>query len=262
MDRTRRLLAALLAALLLAALPANAAADDHDDDEAGRRKVDNVAEAVNQTDGSEIFRLAFAIDRIMSGDPTDPTNLAFAYSSCENCRTTAIAIQVVLSSTPPDQPVTPLNMAVAVNENCQSCETVALAYQIVLHSDEPIKLTGEGKQKVRDILERIAALEDEDLTPEELDARTSALVGELAQVLMEDTKPKNASSSKDDETESGDQDPDDSPPPGSTASPGSTVTPAPSTEPSSPAGSPSPTTEPSPSGTPNVGGSPQPSTTP
>jgi hypothetical protein len=111
-------------------------------------------------------------------------------------------------------------MAIAINDQCQSCETVALAYQLVLYTDGPVKLSKEGRERVKDIAARLRALGDEDLSPAELDARASALVDELAVVLNEELEPKDTGKTEDSESELGDQQQGDTlPSPGMTTSP-------------------------------------------
>ena len=180
---------------------------------------DNTAVAINTKDGADLFRLAFSINRVMSESRDDPDNAAVAYSSCEACETTAIAVQVVIMTTPPDGE-SPMNLAIAINDQCDSCETVALAYQLVLYTDGPVKLTKEGKEEVKAIVDQLQALEDEDLSAPELDARASALVNDLAVVLNEELEPKHTDQVVDSENEVGDQEQGDSlPSPGMTTSP-------------------------------------------
>lgn len=148
---------------------------------------DNASVAVNPHDGADVFRLAFSIDHVMR-ESVSPTNAAVAYSSCNSCRTTAIAIQVVLLMNGQEDAI-PGNFAIATNELCDSCTTVALAYQIVLNVDGPVHLSAAGAKRVAEIMNEIRALgDDASLSPEELAAKTDALVDELAQVLADELK--------------------------------------------------------------------------
>src|SRR5687768_1516845 len=72
---------------------------------------DNAAVAINNRDGAEIFRLAFHIRRTMQ-DEVDIDNAAAAVSSCTDCQTVALAIQVVLILSDPSV-VTTDNVAIA-----------------------------------------------------------------------------------------------------------------------------------------------------
>ena len=91
---------------------------------------DNQALAVNTTDGSVTYDVAFAMVWV-DDDEALNVNEAHAYASCNNCVTVAVAFQVVLVS-PDTQVVVPQNLSVAANYKCYECITVALANQLVL----------------------------------------------------------------------------------------------------------------------------------
>lgn len=188
------LLSLLVAAGIGAGMPATALADEGGD---------NSAVAINTKDGSSLFRLAFDIQRV-AGDIVDNENAAVAYSSCESCRTTAIAIQIVLVSGSPST-VTPKNFAVAVNDQCTLCETFASAYQFVIGTDGPVTFTKQGRKELKDIRRDLKALAREDLSPAELDARVSAIVDRLRTVLQTQLVPKH----DDDDDEDGEEREDD-----------------------------------------------------
>jgi putative peptide zinc metalloprotease protein len=91
---------------------------------------DNQVVVVNTKDGSIRYAHSFKLVWVTGGEPVDQWNEAWALASCTNCKTVAIAFQVVLGvgSSPI---VTPVNTAVAVNNECTSCVTHALAMQLV-----------------------------------------------------------------------------------------------------------------------------------
>jgi putative peptide zinc metalloprotease protein len=91
---------------------------------------DNRSMAVNLVDGSSLTDLAASLLLVMGGDPVTQENAAHAYASCSDCRTVAIAFQVILILGYTDQ-ITPINGAVAANYNCDACDTLAFAYQII-----------------------------------------------------------------------------------------------------------------------------------
>lgn len=144
---------------------------------------DNVALAENTKDNSTIFDLSFNIRRVMAG-AVDIDNAAVAVSSCESCRTIALAIQVVMIFSDPDV-VTTDNLALALNVECSSCETMALAYQYVLTTGGPVHFTPEGQQAINDILNEIRELSrnSDDMTLEEIHAAVDPLVDELYAVV-------------------------------------------------------------------------------
>src|SRR5918992_3722607 len=135
---TRALLIASLILALLGARPAAASAQG-----------DTTAVAVNTKDGSSIFRLAFNVRRV-AGEVVDQANAAVAFASCEDCRTVALSIQLVLVMSDPDV-VTPTNLALAINQDCTSCETLASAYQYVLGTGGPVHFDAEGNQELASI---------------------------------------------------------------------------------------------------------------
>jgi putative peptide zinc metalloprotease protein len=175
------LLLALLAALGPAVAPAWA-----DDGEGGSRN-DNAAVAVNLKDGASVFEFAFSVRQTMS-DVIDHTNTAVAYSECEDCRTVALAVQVVLVASNPSV-VTPENVAVAVNYECTSCETFAAAYQFVIGTDGPVQFTREGRRELNRIRQELRKLIRQDLPFDELDARIDELMNRLRNVLDNELVP-------------------------------------------------------------------------
>jgi hypothetical protein len=107
---------------------------------------DTAAIAINTKDGSDIFRIAFAIKRAM-GDVVDNGNAAVAFASCTDCETVAVSIQVVLMMNDPSV-VTPTNLAIAINQECTLCVTLASAYQVILTTDGPVRFTPAGLHEI------------------------------------------------------------------------------------------------------------------
>ncbi len=205
MTAARRLFLILLTALAAAAFalaqPGAARADG--DDEPEGRPQDNAAIAINTKDGSSLFRLAFSIRRV-AGDVVDHQNVALAWGKCQSCRTTAIAIQIVLVEGSPSV-VTPVNLAVAVNENCNLCQTFATAYQFVVGTNGPVEFTKEGRRELARIHRELRRLRKEDLSPAELDARVKALMERVKRVLAEELVPARGGRDEDDEDSEDDE---------------------------------------------------------
>lgn len=86
-----------------------------------------------------------------------------------------------MSSTP--STVTPINAAIALNEECTACTTVALAYQYVLGVGEPLRFTKEGRERIREIREEFKSLERSDLPLDQILARVAELRADLVDVL-------------------------------------------------------------------------------
>ena len=97
---------------------------------------DNHALAVNTTDGTVVYDIAFALVWAEDG-PVLNTNEAYAFASCRDCAAVAVGFQVVLIVGQADI-VVPQNLAAAVNYDCIRCLTHALASQLVLTLDGPL----------------------------------------------------------------------------------------------------------------------------
>lgn len=143
------------------------------------REEDNQAVAVNTQDGSTKYEVALAFVWETEGDHVDQRNEAYALARCTNCRTVAVAFQVVLV-VGYAQVVTPVNAAVAVNYACEACVTQALAMQLVA------TLTREPNEETRAELERIwTELEDssEDFELRPLQETATQLVATRNRIL-------------------------------------------------------------------------------
>lgn len=165
---------------------------------------DNAAVAINLKDGASVFRFAFELRQTMN-DVVDNTNAAVAYSQCEDCRTVALAVQIVLVASDPSV-VTPENVAVAVNYECTSCETFAAAYQFVVGTDGPVTFTAAGRKELNRIRKELRFLIREDLPFDELKARIDELMDRLRWVLDNELVPAERD---DDEAEELDEPGDD-----------------------------------------------------
>ena len=148
---------------------------------------DNEAVAVNTEDEALVFVLAFDLHRTMD-DVIDESNRAIAYASCERCRTIAIAFQVVLAMDAAEA-VVPVNLAVAVNDECTECETLAFAYQLVLAGDQRVRLSGDGRARIKDIRKALRALRDSDAPLEQILAELERRAAELRELIETELVP-------------------------------------------------------------------------
>jgi hypothetical protein len=171
----RRRTTALLLAILgvIAALPAGALPGDDFDD--GRR--DNIVYVFNQEDGSERAKSRVLVSPTEAAT-VENENVAYARSSCADCRTVAVAMQAVLV-TPAADNVSPKNVAVALNESCSSCRTFAAAYQYVLTTEEPGRLNEDARRRIRSIQREVSAATRSDLSFPDLDARLDGLYADF-----------------------------------------------------------------------------------
>lgn len=97
---------------------------------------DNQALAVNTTDGSVTYDVAFSLVWA-DGSTALNKNEAYAFASCTDCRTVAVAFQVVLVVGQVDV-VVPQNLSGALNYACVRCVTQALATQLVVSIPGPL----------------------------------------------------------------------------------------------------------------------------
>jgi putative peptide zinc metalloprotease protein len=145
---------------------------------------DNQALAVNTVDGSVRYDVSFSL--VWADDDVLSTNEAYALASCRDCRTVAVAFQVVLVLGSVDV-VVPQNHAVAANYNCLECVTFALATQLVV--SVPAPLDDAGRQELAAIWEELqafgAAIEDVPLA--ELRARLGEFEARILEVVRRST---------------------------------------------------------------------------
>jgi putative peptide zinc metalloprotease protein len=113
----------------------------------------NQALAVNTTDGSVTYSVAFALVWAEDGQPVTTTNEAYAFANCTGCATVAVGFQVVLIVGQTNV-IVPQNLSAAANYNCLDCLTYALASQLVLTLDGP--LDQASKQQLEALWAQIA----------------------------------------------------------------------------------------------------------
>jgi len=118
---------------------------------------DNQALAVNTTDDTVAYDVAFALVWADDEEVADNTNEAYAAASCDNCAAVAVAFQVVLVTGETDVAV-PANVSVAVNYECTSCLTFSLAVQLFVTLDGP--LSAEAIAAIEDVWEAALAFAD------------------------------------------------------------------------------------------------------
>jgi putative peptide zinc metalloprotease protein len=111
-----------------------------------------------------------------------------AWSKCESCQTTAIAIEIVLVEGSPST-VAPQNVAVAVNESCTLCDTFATAYQFVVGTDGPVRFTRDGLKELKQIRKEIDSWGDRHLSNDQIKALLPDVVARIKRVLAEELRP-------------------------------------------------------------------------
>jgi putative peptide zinc metalloprotease protein len=144
---------------------------------------DTAAVAINTQDGATVFRLAFSVRKVANG-VVDQTNTAVALASCTDCQTIALAFQVVLVRGDANV-VTPVNQALAYNDECVECVTYASATQIVLGFDGNVRFTAEGRQRLAALYKALRDLEDTapSMSVGELNTAVQTAKAELVDIL-------------------------------------------------------------------------------
>jgi putative peptide zinc metalloprotease protein len=102
---------------------------------------DNQTLAVNTTDETVVYDVAFALVWVDGDDPVTNTNAAYAFASCTDCAAVAVSFQVVLVVGQADV-IVPQNLAGALTYNCVQCLTYALATQLVVTLNGPLSSDG------------------------------------------------------------------------------------------------------------------------
>ncbi|MCV0403878.1 MAG: PT domain-containing protein [Chloroflexi bacterium] len=225
---------------------------------------DNQALAVNTTDGSVQYDVAVAMVWVTGDDPVLNTNEAYAFASCADCVTVAVAFQVVVIVGSADV-IIPQNLSAAVNYECFECITAAVASQLVVTIDS---LPDEQQQiALADLWEEIAAFAETipTLPLSEVIARLEDYKEQILTILDVAPRVEPSPSASSSPGASGSPSPSPSSPssaePSATASP----TPQPSASPqASPAGTgaPSPSPSATPTGTPRASSTPTPTPSP
>jgi len=140
--------------------------------------ANNIVQVINHSDGQSRM------------------NGAFAYSSCVNCRSVAVAVQIDLIG-PGARNIQPQNLALAVNYLCPGCATGAFAIQDVIQVADPTQIPGDVRAQVPAINAQIRdfsakystdpsiTLENAKAFAEAIDAQLRALVGSVVDLKQD-----------------------------------------------------------------------------
>jgi putative peptide zinc metalloprotease protein len=146
---------------------------------------DNVANATITQDDGKAFDFAWDVFKQNGDDPVLNRNEADAAAQCARCKATAIAFQILLVHGSPNV-VVPQNIATAVNDRCTECTVAAEARQFVRVSPEPLRINGEGRAILQDVRRDLAALQDQDLSLDELHTAVEGEEARVREVLATD----------------------------------------------------------------------------
>lgn len=208
--------------------------NEEDGGSGGRNEV----RVVNKTDRALKVRGRIQLNKIPGATAT-PSNLAYAYSSCTDCQTIAVALQINLISKQA-RTIAPQNVALAINERCTRCVTVARAIQYNIQVDNPNEVPGEVQDLIKEMnktLQEIAS--DKNLTLPEAESRINAVIAQFQNLTASLNNKRD-----EDEQDNGKPTPTPAPSATVTTTPTGTATPTATTTPrptASPVPSPSPT---------------------
>ena len=149
--------------------------------------TDNVAAAVNTTDGKTVYAISLKIVQTFS-DTIDATNAAVAVASCEDCQTVAIALEGVLVIGDPAT-FDPTNLALAMNTGCTKCQTLASAYQHVVQNDTRVRISGAGRREIAAIRAELQSLRTSGLDILTVQARVDDAAARFIRVLETEVYP-------------------------------------------------------------------------
>ena len=138
----------------------------------------------NNTDGLKRSGSGVAVS-LTGANSVGSENLAYARSSCGDCRTVAVAMQAVLITRDANV-IVPKNAAVAVNVDCQSCQTAAFAYQYVLTTGGAVHLSAAGREEVSAIHAEARELAASQLEFPALEEQLDALAARFKSVIDEE----------------------------------------------------------------------------
>jgi len=144
----------------------------------------NVVVVVNQRDDSSQVRESAAIAED-PGPTVTNQNVAEARASCTDCRTVAVAIQVILIEGDVSD-FEPSNAAVAMNAQCWQCAPFASARQVVVDVGRQVRLSSEARSEASAIDDDIAGVTNSGDGFADMAARLDQLTVDLVSVIDHD----------------------------------------------------------------------------
>src|SRR5438874_3037964 len=236
---------------MVASGPAPRVMADSDDDNGSPQ---NIVQVVNTTDSNLMVGGQVQLNTIDSS-VVEPANAAVAYSSCNNCQTLAVALQINLM----ESKVTtfqPENLALAVNYQCFHCTTIAdaIQYNIDVHEGDDGS-PGRAKHLVKEMNRQLATASHASSL-----AQAETEVDAVLQEFQDLAASLSIRRDEDDrDTRAAPSVPSPATPATSPVTAGSAAAPSAS---SSPAASPSPSPSPTPVASPSPSAAPSPSPSP
>lgn len=140
------------------------------------------ATAQARTAGQVNTKLAFD-ERSMRSRSVRADNSALANTTCDDCRTVALSVQVVMVSGA-SVDITANNRAEAVNQNCSDCESLALAYQFLVKTRNPLELPKATRDRLEQIEMALGQLRTSESGIADIKAAVDVYVGEVLTLVQ------------------------------------------------------------------------------
>lgn len=141
----------------------------------------NIVSVLNRSDGRMRMRSRVRLVHI-NGERAEPVNAAFAYASCTDCQTFAVALEVALIS-PSASVIAPQNRARAVNYECTRCVTVARALQYAYVVEDPQQVPENVRRLLHEMERELREIgQTRGITPGEANARVSAVIAQFQEL--------------------------------------------------------------------------------
>jgi hypothetical protein len=120
----------------------------------------------------------------LHGSRAEPVNAAFAYSSCTDCQTFVVALEIALIA-PNASTIAPQNRARALNYECTRCVTVARALQYAYVVDDPDVVPDNVNRLIRDMEKELRDIGREgDISANQANARIDGVVGRFQELAV------------------------------------------------------------------------------
>ena len=137
----------------------------------------NIVQVINHADSH--FRMDGQVKlNQIPGPNAGPKNEAFAYSSCTNCDTMAVALEINLISSRARN-IQPLNEAVALNYQCTNCVTYARAIQYDIQVADPTQVPSDVRELMRQMNATMNHIKTSDESFMQALAEVNAVIGEF-----------------------------------------------------------------------------------
>ena len=115
--------------------------------------ANNIVQVINHSDDAFKMEGRVQVNRI-PGPNVGPKNEALAFSSCVNCKTLSVALQIDVRSADARN-VQPSNLVIAMNYRCTNCMTYAFSIQDVIPVADPTQIPSDVRQQVPIINEEL-----------------------------------------------------------------------------------------------------------